>query len=182
MLAVILWIGVSTMVPPSGVFAQASSNGKVIIDGGADETGHDYRWTVTNQHRSAIVSIEFTHYRADLFFVPDGWSTAGTTNLVNVGVTSSNGVCVASAPSQRKGIAFRGSASFGVRIAPRGADAGAGIWRIRFADGTMAEVEGVELPVPRATGDQFVSLIGLAIVFGIIVVVESIRRRRSRTS
>lgn len=181
-LATIFWIGSSAMFQPLGAFAQVSTDGKVMIEGGADETGHNYRWTVTNQYRSPIVRIQFAHYNADLFFAPDGWSTGDTTNLINVGVTDPNGVCVAAAPSPRQGIAFRGSAAFGVRVAPAGADTGEGIWRVRFADGTMAEVEGVQLPVPRATGDKFVALIGSALVFGIIVIAESIRRRRQPSS
>ena len=51
----------------------AAQENLVVIEGEPDESGHNYQWTVTNQHDSPIVEIEFPHFRADLFTAPEGW-------------------------------------------------------------------------------------------------------------
>lgn len=151
----------------------------VEIDGGlADDTRQNYQWTVTNRHTSPIVCVEFPHYHADMFIVPEGWSTRGTTYLVNVGVPDKPGVCVARPEASHSGIPPGGARRFGMRIAASGALVGEGNVTVRFADGSATVVSGVVLPVPPPYNFKFLPLVGAAIIFVAWVMIRTIRDRR----
>ncbi len=150
---------------------------KVEIAGGADGSGQNYRWTVTNHYGSPIVYIQFPHYHADTFHAPEGWSKEST-YLVNVGVPDKPGTCTASVDSARKGIPPGRSAEFSVRLATGGAHRRPGQVTVRFADGTQTIVAGVELPTASTTPERLYGLIGFALVFVIIVIVQTRRRRK----
>lgn len=158
--------------------APASGSPKVGIAGGADASGHNYRWTITNNHSSPIVSVEFPHYHADLFFAPEGWGTE-TTALVNVGYKDAPGECIATVDSPAKGIANGRSQAFGMRIAPLPTRRGGGTVIVRFADGSSARVDSVELPRPERIGDKYLPLIGLGMIFLVWVVFRAVRGRGS---
>jgi hypothetical protein len=151
---------------------------KATIAGGADETGHEYRWTLTNRCKSPIVYVEFPHYHADVFSVPPGW-TQRTTYLVNVGVEDRPGICAATAPSG-DGIGPGQSGDFSMRITASGANVGKGNVKVRFDDGTETVVADVTLPQPNPTDVKFLPLIGLAVIFVVVVVIREWRRRTSR--
>ena len=79
----------------------AAQQPKVTISGGADTSGQNYRWTVTNHYGSPVVYIQFPHYHADTFFAPDGWEKE-CTNLIRVGARNAPGTCTARADSPEK--------------------------------------------------------------------------------
>jgi hypothetical protein len=151
---------------------------QVTIEGGPDATGHTYAWTVTNNHASAIVHIEFPHYRANLFFAPEGWKTE-CTNLVAVGVKDLTGVCSATAKSAGNGVVAGRSAMFSMQIAGGGAKRGLGAVVVRFADGAAQTIAGVPIPTAEPSGDRNIPLIGLGAVFMILIVARAARRRRA---
>ncbi|MDO8629319.1 MAG: hypothetical protein Q7R41_02400 [Phycisphaerales bacterium] len=152
---------------------------QATIAGGPDATGQSYVWTVTNHHASAIVHLEIPHYRASLFFAPEGWRTE-CTNLVAVGVKDLTGVCTASTDSPASGIAAGRSATFSMQIAGGGAKRGLGAVVVRFADGVTQTIAGVPVPTAEPPGDRNIPLLGLGTVFMILIVVRAARRRRAR--
>ena len=145
------------------------------VSGGADESGHRYAWTVTNETDRAIVELRFPHYRATLFFAPDGWTTDQSTNIVNVGVPDRPGVCVARASTPGRRIQPRHSATFTMQTAD-GAKRRAGTVTVRFVDGAELSVGGVELPHREGLGERYVSLIGLGAIFAAWMLARSLRR------
>jgi hypothetical protein len=150
------------------------------IDGGADESRHNYQWVVVNLHTSPIVYIEFPHYHADTFTVPPRWK-AESTFLVNVGVEDRPGVCIARPEPPNPGIARGGAQRFEMRIAGAAAPVvGRGKVKIRFADGKETVVTNVSLPEPPAPNFRYLPLMGAAMIFGVWVVVRTIRDRRRR--
>ena len=162
-----------------GVLAVAgrAETPRVVIEGGADATGHTYNWVVTNSHTSAVTYIEFPHYRANLFFAPDAWITEST-SLVNVGVKDSPGVCTAEVKSAADGIAPGRSAKFTMQVAAAGAKRGRGEVLARFADGSSIRVAGVELPVRESVGDRYIPLMGMGTVVVVLLAVRAARGRR----
>ena len=152
---------------------------KVTIVGGADASGHNYSWTVTNGYTSPIVYVEFPHYHADLFFAPKSWSTE-TTALVNVGSKDEPGVCIARAESPAAGIPPGRALNFGMRVAPLPTRRGQGTVLIRFADGTESSVTGVGLPQPGSVWDEYASLIGLGTIFLLWIIFRARRWLRTR--
>lgn len=157
----------------------AAQQPKVTITGGADASGQNYRWTVTNHYGSPVVYIQFPHYHADTFFAPDGWEKE-CTNLIRVGARNAPGTCTTWADSAEKGIAPGRSAEFGMRLASAGGHhRRAGRVTVRFADGTQTIVAGVELPTASTTPERLYGLIGFALVFLIIVIVQTRRRRKA---
>jgi len=171
------WIAVVAASAGSTGPVLAVGNDRVTITGGADDTAHNYAWTVTNRHVSPIVQVEFPHYHADTFMVPPGW-TQHCTYLVNVGVEDRPGVCTAAAPAG-DGIAQGESAEFGMRICAAGANVGRGDVTVRFADGSEAVVAGVSLPQASPVSTKYMPLVGLAAIFVLVVVIRERRRRRS---
>ena len=161
------------------VATRAAGGGtNVTITGGADASGHRYSWTVTNDHISPIVRVEFPHYHAGLFFAPPGWSTDESTFLVNVGVKDRVGVCIASVTSPMDAIMPGDSAAFGMQIAAAGAQRRPGEVLLSFADGSKAVVSGVELPHRAGVGERYMPLIGLGTIFAIMVIIRLYRARR----
>jgi hypothetical protein len=151
---------------------------KVKITGGADVSGQNYLWTVTNRHDSPIVYIQFPHYHADTFIAPPGW-TMQCTNMAS----REPGTCTAIADSRQTGIAEGRSAEFGMRLGNvSGQHARPGNVAVRFADGAEVTVANVEVPTPSSTPERLVALIGFALVFGILVLAQARRRRKARTA
>ncbi len=152
---------------------------KVEITGGVDESGQNYTWKVANRHDSPIVHVEFPQFHADMFQTPKRWQQS-CTNMIGAGKpTHLSGVCIAQADSPQDGIAPGRAAEFGMRLALLGGDhPRPGAVTIRFADGTETVVSGVELPTAAATHERLVSLIGFALIFGIVVLVQVVRRRK----
>jgi hypothetical protein len=163
--------------------AGALEGTKATITGGADASGHQYSWTVTNKRSSPIVRVEFPHYRAGVFYAPDGWSTDESTFLVGVGVKDRAGVCIAQVTSTADAIAPGNSATFRMQIAAIGVQRRPGAVLLSFADGSEAAVSGVELPTRAGFAERNLSLIGLGTIFVVAVIVRGFRaRRRSKDS
>ncbi len=150
----------------------------VSITGGADESGHQYAWSVTNETDRTIVELRFPHYRASLFFAPDGWDTQDSTCIVNVGVPDRPGVCVARAATPAGGLRPGHSATFRMQVGGAVKRRSAAV-SVRFADGSETTVGGVELPHRERVSEQYVSLIGLGVIFTGWVAVRLMRKRRA---
>lgn len=153
----------------------------MVIEGEPDESGHNYQWTVTNQHTSSIVEIEFPHFRADLFTTPEGWRQE-TTFLVNIGVAEKEGVCKAIAPGPAGGIAPGQNSPFTMRVTAKGAKRGFATVTVLFADGTTALVNHVALPQREEVLSRFVGLLGLGGVVGVVILVRTLRGRKATSS
>lgn len=143
----------------------------VTITGGADVTGQNYTWTVTHDHSSPIVSIEFPHYMADWFGTPEGWTQELTGFLAAKG---ESGVCRAESdeglPAGVRGV-------FRLRVGPRGTPRGEGDVVVLFADGTR-ELVRAEVPVRESFLAQHTALVGLGVIFGLLLLIHWLRRRR----
>lgn len=170
-------LGLIAAIITGPVFAEG---GRVVIAGGADQSGHQYSWTVTNQHDGPIVRIAFPHFRADLFFAPEGWSTDKSTYIANVGVPDQPGVCVAEVGSHSAGIKEGGSETFRMQISARGAQRGRGPVTVTFADGTQTRVAGVELPQRPQVSERFITLIALTAAIAVWLGVRAMRGKKVR--
>ena len=163
----------------AGLTAARGESVPVVIEGGADETGQNYAWTVTNRHSSAIVRVVFPHFRADLFQAPPGWKTH-CTNLARVGGKELPGECAAWVDSPADGIAPGQSARFAMRTTGRAAQQGASVGRgtvpVTFADDTVVPVRDVEVPQRIGASTKYMPLIGLALVFALGVAWRTLRR------
>ena len=168
-------VAATWLVPALGVAVDPPV--AVTITGGSDASGQQYRWVVTNDDPSPIVTVEFPHFRASLFSVPDGW-TRECTGLVGVGVKVERGVCTARAGVGQGGIVRGHSAAFEMQISAKGAQRRAGAVGIQFADGRKASILGVELPHPESSGDKLIPLVGLGTVVLIWIVLQALRNRK----
>lgn len=160
-------------------FPSVAEGQTATITGGADASGHTYTWQVQNDGASPIVEVRFPHYRAGLFFPPQGWSS-DCTALVQVGAKDEPGVCTARAVASGDGINTGRSLTFSMQIAPAGAKRGPGEVTVRFADGSETRLAGVELPQREGAGDKNLPLLGLGGVFAIFVIAQAVRNRRRR--
>ncbi len=151
---------------------------KVAIEGGPDGTGHNYEFRVTNHHQSPIVLLGFPHFRVDVFTVPLGWSTAGTTNAMGEGGPNAEGVCKATVPQPDHGIQGGQTAVFQLRVRPEGAWRGTGTVKVGFADGLLIQVPDVPLPQREPTGARRTRMIGCSALGVLFLVVLAIRNRR----
>ncbi len=161
-IVVLFAVGVAPMAIAHGA---SDAEPVAMIRGGADVTGQVYTWVVKNQHTAPLDYIAFPHYRGGAFVAPDGWDTSESTFLVGVGVEDRPGVCVARAASVSAGLASGRSAAFRLQLAAGGTRRTLGEVTLRFVDGTTAVISGVELPHKEAVWDQFVTLIGLGVIF-----------------
>jgi hypothetical protein len=150
----------------------------VTISGGMDPDG-TYRWVVTNRDASPVVSVEFPHYRGDLFQTPPGWKQK-CTFLVNVGVPNLPGTCRAWVESPFLGISKGGKAAFELRVRQQEAREGRGTVTVGLADGTTLAVRNVQLPEEPNLLDRFGMLICSVILGGILVIITVRRRRREQ--
>ncbi len=157
--------GVLCLSLPAGGQTEA----KVRIVGGADGTGQNYTWKVTNLHDSRIVSVSFPHYHGDTFIVPTGWEQE-TTGLAQAGVKDAHlgGVCRAFVSNPKTGIGQRFDATFRLRIARTGAQRRPGEVTVQFADGSEAIVPDIELPTKPTFGERYIMAIGLGVIFLVI--------------
>ena len=153
-----------------------------MIEGGPDTSGHNYQFTVINNHLSPIVSLVFPHYRADMFTVPQGWSTEGTTNAMGKGSPNARGICKATAAPATGGILPGDRASFSIRVRPKGAWRGTDTVTVTFADGTVAQVPGVPLPQPEPAAARSTRLIGFAALGLLFLIVIAVRRKKRQST
>lgn len=138
---------------------------------------------MANAGNSPIVYVEFPHFLADGFSPPAGW-TAKSTLLVNINVKKAPGVCTATADEERFGIPPGGSAEFKMRMSVDGqrgqARKGAGVARVRFADGAIMEVAGVSVPVQPPQRENVVLISGFGVIL-LLFVLAARRKKKRRT-
>jgi hypothetical protein len=149
---------------------------KVAIEGGPDLSAQNYEWVVTNQAQAAISQIEFPHYGATLFFVPDGWKFE-CSNLVNVGAGTKPGVCRATAARPGAAIAPGDSRSFRMQCAARSSVPGRAAVAVHFADGARIDVPGVSVPQKEPISDRYLPVIGLGLIAAIFLLFRAMARR-----
>jgi len=158
----------------------ATAQTAVRIEGGAENSGQTYSWTIVNASTSAIVAVEFPHFRADTFFVPQGWKRE-CTHLARAGAAIKPGVCKAHVDQASAGIAPGATARFGMRLARGGALRRPGEVRVRFADGTETIVSDVELPTSQTFWERNIMGVGLSVLM-VLVILHQVRRRRAQAA
>lgn len=168
-----------------GLIVHAAADDRVTITGGADGTGQNYEWTVQNNDPSArIVEVDFPHFHADIFIVPDPdlWQQE-CTGMANAGSTTAQegGVCRAWVEDPRRGIARGFSAVFRMRVSRAGAQRRYGNVTVKFADGTRTVVSGVELPTEQTFGERYIMAIGLGVILLVLVLMRT-RSKRAATA
>ncbi|MCC7291948.1 MAG: hypothetical protein IT449_07805 [Phycisphaerales bacterium] len=177
----ILMLPAVAFLLPLPALAWAQANGAadaVRVEGSMDSTSQNYTWRVVNPGDATVVRISIPHYHADLFTAPPGWAT-DCTYLVNVGVPDHPGVCSASAPDAKRGIAPGATGEFSMRIAASGAAPGRGAVEVGFSDGSTATINGVLLPRAPSRGETMLPLASLAVVLVIVLLARALRQRRS---
>lgn len=147
----------------------------VAISGGADDSGQNYTWKITNEHDSPIIFVEIPQYKAAVGFPPDGWESKLTNPR---GLGGRTGFFRSEVGTEADGIAPGESATFGLTVSVRGTPRGKGDVLIRFADETETRVRA-EVPIKEAPVDRNVSLIGLSLIFAVFLVVRAVKRRKS---
>ena len=167
-------------LPARGADRAAAAGPLVSITTEVDPSGQNYMWTIENKHTLPITRITFPHYHVDQFIPPPGWSTEGTTNLAMAGNPDEPGVCVATASSAGSGIGAGRTGAVSARISKGGANRRRGAMTVRFSDESQVRIAaGVELPTAPSVGERLVMPLGMVIVFAIIILANSRRRRTS---
>ena len=139
---------------------------RVEIAGGADFSGHDYTWTITNRYTSPLVYLAMPGHDVDVFTVPDGWTAKRiATGFVATAATGA-------------GIATRRDATFKMRVKPKGARRGRNSVIARFSDGTEFVIRNVEVPAPESSAEKFMPLFGLAAMLAVVI---AVKRKRARS-
>jgi hypothetical protein len=161
------------LLAPAGGAGEPS----VVITGGPDGSGREYRWVVTNDGDSPIVGISFAHYQGTLFFPPEGWS-GDCTNLVNVGVRDPLGTCQAAADSISVAVAPGDAVELRLSVVALECTPRQGEMTVSFGDGSRRTVRGVSLPGRHSWLQANVSLIALGSMFVVWIIYRALRRRR----
>jgi hypothetical protein len=155
----------------------AGQEKRVEITGGRDPSGQTYRWKVTNHSDSAIVRVEFPHFKADTWEVPPNWSQEATNLHGHTGTTGTSGVCVAYTDDTFAKLRKGDSAEFGMRTGRGLSNPGTGAVTVYFEDKTQARIRGVEVPSAPSLFERYLWIIG----FGLILVAfvwMGVRQRR----
>ncbi|MCH8241461.1 MAG: hypothetical protein IH897_02485 [Planctomycetes bacterium] len=147
----------------------------VAISGGADDSGQNYSWKITNKHESPIIFVEIPQYKAGVGIPPDGRNSKLTNPR---GLGGRTGFFTSKVDTAADGIAPGESATFGLTVTVRGTPRGKGDILIRFADETETRVRA-EVPIKETLADRYISLIGLGLIFAVYLVVRAVKRRES---
>lgn len=164
------------------LIAAAATHGADLVEitGGADETGQNYAWTVKNKGPTPITRIIFPHYKCDSFTVPSGWKRGETTNLARANQKDAPGICEALA--EAAGLPTGASAQFEMRLSRASADRRPGTVSVYFADGSRAQISGVELPTAKGFVERNISPIVLGVIFITFLMLQRRRRRAARAA
>jgi len=158
-------------------YAAHAGDARLEITGGRDSTGQWYNWTVHNLSDSPITYVEFPHYHADTWTVPENWQT-DTVNLQGLGVRKESGLLKAWTDDPRLSISPGESAKFTARINRRGALRGTGAAVVRFADGTEVRVGGVDVPCSPSILERVGMPFGLGALLLLYLAFRFAKRRR----
>ncbi len=146
----------------------------VAVSGGADDSGQNYSWKITNEYDSPIIFVEIPQYKAGVGIPPEGWKSKLTNPR---GLGGRTGFFTSQVDTAADGIAPGESATFRLTVTVRGTPRGKGDILIRFADETETRVRA-EVPIKETLADRYVSLIGLGLIFGVFLVVRAVKRRK----
>ena len=133
-----LWFAVRMLLPlllSFPVTLMGSPN--VAISGGADVSGQNYSWKITNDYDSPIIFVEIPQYKAAVGSPPDGWKSKLTNPR---GLEGRTGFFTSQVDTAADGIAPGESATFGLTVSAGGTPRGKGDVLIRFADGKETRV------------------------------------------
>ncbi len=142
----------------------------VEVSGGADFSGHEYTWKITNRHTSPLVYLAIPGHHVDVFTVPEDWTFKRI----------ASGLVATAEPDA--GIATGRDATFKMRVEPKGAKRGRGNITVRFADGTQYIVRDVEVPQPETNAETYMPLLGLAMMLLVVIMARRKRTRRRSVS
>ncbi len=168
----LLWPHLQAAIVLLALSASALAQPQVTITGGADRSGQNYAWTVTHDHDSPMVSIEFPHYMADICNGPDGWTIQLTGFL---GADGLEGICSA---ESTEGLSRGVPLVFKLRVGPQGTPRGQGDVLVRFSDGTEVKVRA-QVPIKPSFVAGHLSLFGLGGVFVLLVLIRLLRRKKT---
>lgn len=175
---------VSLMLPttssPLMADEKASSRHGVRIEGGPDVSGQNYFWTVTPPDDTYLDRLVFPHYGANTFDVPDDWDW-DCTKLIQVGTVAGPGECVATNKSVL-GSPNGEELTFRMGLGPAGASRGTGTVIVSLGNGSIVTVPDVALPTDEPTSERYITLVALAAMFGLLILVQAVRKRKSRRS
>ena len=155
---------------------------RVTISGGRDASGQSYIWTVKNDGESAIVRVEFPHYRGDAFEAPPDWKHDCKNLQGRPDTAGDRGYCAGFVDAPRMGIQPGRSATFGIRTQRNAAYRGSGTVLVTLADGRQIAVGGVDVPSPPSFLERFGMPIGLGAVLLVFLTVQLRRRRKARAA
>ncbi len=158
-------------------FAQAAvAQPAITIDGGADVSAHNYKWTVSHDHSAPLVYVEMPHFRVDTFTVPEGW-TAEIENQNSLDLKP--GRCIANAEDPNAGLPRGEPGVFTLRVNPAKALRGQAEAIFRFADGVEV-TKLLELPVKPSSFEQWAPPVALGAMFAVFVAVQAARKKKRR--
>jgi hypothetical protein len=171
-LVLLLSLGASTTRSPG-------QDAPVEISGGRNDDGSFYTWVVHNHSDSPICYVEFPHYHADLWIVPEGWKKEAT-NLAGVpGPKAAESVARTWKEDPELGIPPGGSARFRLRTGRREIYRGRGTVTVRLANGTELKIKDVEVPSAPSRLDLAAAPIALGVLFVAFVIFHTARRKRA---
>lgn len=153
----------------------------VTITGGQDvQNRFLWRWAVTNNGESPIVSMQFPHFRAkSLFYPKHGW-TEEVTHRTGLGAKEENGVFILRTDDPSAAVQPGGTIEIGLEVGRRGAHGVPCAVVVTLADGRTIEIPRVDCPQQQAVLARNAKLIGLAAMFGVFVLYRYAKGRRSR--
>lgn len=161
------------------VSAAEAQQKRVEITGGRDASGQNYVWVVKNLGDSRIVRVEFPHFKADTWTVPEGWKQEATNLHGHTGTTGTSGVCAAWTDESFKQLRRDESARFAMRIGRGLAQAGAGTAIVKLLDGSEVRVM-VEVPSPPTLLERYLWVIGFGVILVLFIIMGVRRQRKAR--
>lgn len=154
---------------------------RVEITGGRDASGQNYMWTVKNLGDSRIVRVEFPHFKADMWSVPEGWQQEATNLHGHPGTTGTSGLCAAWTDESFKQLRRDESAQFSMRIGRGLAQAGSGTATVKFLDGGVVHVM-VEVPSPPTLLERYLWVLGFGLILVAFIIIGVRQQRRARAA
>ena len=167
-------VTLAVLVTAGAPAALGQDNPRATVDGGADTSGQNYTWTITNRADVPIDRVVVPHFMGDLCLPPEGWTCEITEWL---GKSGKGGQVILQAKEPAVAVRPGRSVDVGLKIGPAGTPRGQGVIELWFSDGTSFGVL-VEAPVKEAAASQNVALIGLSAIFAIFLLVRLRQGRR----
>ena len=163
------------------VSAPAAAQVTVVGEKNPDNL-REFMWTVTNQTTKPIVFFEAPHFMGKLFRPPAGWIETKMTGNIGHGDKPVPGIVQAKAQSQPAAIRRGRSATFYLRIDAKGGHYAPGVVTVGFSDGSTTRLANVRCPAKPPFLQNYFPAIGLAVMFGLFLLIRAARRRRASSA